>query len=133
MLPISLKQIAEWDARQFKLPPLRRAVRAARASLHYRYKVGAVVAMGNRIVSVGINQQKTHTKSPSRFKTIHAETHALLRAGHRACGGTIYVVRILANGSFGISRPCPDCEALLRSAGIRRMVYIDREGEVCVD
>lgn len=131
--PISIASNLNGDARGFKLPPFRRAVRAARASLHYRYHVGAVVAKGNRIVSVGINQQKTHTKSPSRYKTIHAETHALLRAGAGARGGTIYVARILADGSLGISRPCLDCQALLDAAGIRKMVYVDRDGKICVD
>ncbi|MEU1071521.1 MULTISPECIES: deaminase [unclassified Streptomyces] len=47
----------------------------------------------------------------------HAEANALLYADWPACqGATIYITR----------SPCQDCTKLIRSSGIREVVYLDR-------
>lgn len=56
--------------------------------------------------------------------SIHAEVDAL-RGIHpeNARGATVYVSRVLRDGSIGYSRPCPACEKYLVSLGIKRVVY----------
>lgn len=102
---------------------------AARLVTHSRYRVGAAIFLGARLISVGWNQDKTHPKQRSIFKWHHAETSALIGTSRRDLSrATIFVVRITGRGKWRISRPCPDCEAMLRASGIRRVWYSDRDG-----
>lgn len=96
--------------------------------------MAAVLVKGNRILSVGINQtEKTHPEQKERVgrtgrivssKKIHAELDALIGADYANIrGSTIYVVRRKKNMDFGLARPCASCEALLKSYGIKKVVY----------
>ncbi len=93
-------------------------------SSHKQHFIGACIVKKNRIISLGYNQLKTHPKSPSKFKSLHAETHALLGIPlEQLRGASIYVFRKTRNNTLGNSKPCRDCESLLRAVGIKNVFY----------
>lgn len=107
------------------------ARRLASKSNHPQHKVGCVIVKKGRIIDVGFNQLKTHTKSKAYGCYLHAEVHALLgNALEVTCGATVYVVRSRRCGSTGISKPCPSCEAALRAAGVKDVYYSDDNNEM---
>jgi deoxycytidylate deaminase len=91
----------------------------------FRFRLGCVIAKGNNILGVGFNDGvKTNPKSSHPFKSVHAEFDAVLSArGKSLAGSTVYVSRILKDGSLAMSRPCEHCEGMLRKLGIKRVVY----------
>lgn len=105
-------------------------LRGARRATHPVHQMGAVVVQGRRIISVGYNNCKTHSRSYGPFRQVHAETHALDQAGENTKGATLVVVRKKANGTLGTSRPCEACLAAARRAGIKRLIYADDEGSL---
>ena len=51
----------------------------------------------------------------------HAEARVLRKMGKNA--GIIYVVRTLSDGTWGMSKPCPDCAKLIKHKNIHTVVY----------
>lgn len=93
-----------------------------------KYRLGAVITKGNRIVSIGTNNMvKTHPMiSTGTYKTIHAETAAIIGGlRDRLVGCVIYVYRERGNGDLGLAKPCVDCACILRNHGIRTAYYSD--------
>lgn len=104
-----------------------------------RSKVGAIIVLGDDIVSTGYNgapkgepgclsasacprgQLTTVEVEPgSSYDTgkgaciaLHAEQNAIIRAGRLCRGATLYITR----------EPCDGCARLIRGAGITRLVY----------
>lgn len=77
---------------------------------------------GKNIKRIGYNSLKTHTRSNTPFKTLHAETHAILRAGN--CRGyDAFVLRVSPENKIRLSRPCCHCLITLYNAGIRKIWY----------
>jgi deoxycytidylate deaminase len=106
------------------------AKRAALRSSH-KYHVGAVLTRGNKVVSFGTNQPKTHPQSYCFWKTIHAEADALLGVPlSESKGGTMFVVRITRTGLLATSRPCQACFAMLRDYGVKKVYYINDAREL---
>lgn len=105
-------------------------LRAAQSAQHRQHRMGAVVVQGRKIISVGRNLCKTHSRSKGPYQQVHAETHALSQAGTAAFGGTLVVVRRKADGSLGISKPCKSCVEAATKAGIRRIIYANNEGSL---
>lgn len=93
-------------------------------SLH-KFRHGSVIVKGNRIISIGYNSTKTHTKSLTSHCTLHAETDAILSAGFTDLTGTVlYVYRSLRNNDApGNSKPCDGCEKLARQANISKIYF----------
>lgn len=108
------------------------AARAARHSEHPKYRVGAVVVRNGNILGVGFNSMKTHPKSHTHHKRIHAELKAVLNAQEDISGADIYVTRLTKPNGVGCSFPCPSCEALLIESGIRRVYATNQKGEQCL-
>lgn len=86
-------------------------------------KVGAVIADGKRIVSVGFNglpqglADKAERLADRDIKyemTIHAEINAILFAERSVAGCTVYT------WPFG---PCPRCAGVLIQSGVRKVVF----------
>ncbi len=84
-------------------------------------KVGAVVAHGKHVESMGFNgapegfddaEFLSMTKADQHACVVHAEDNALQRA-RNAAGSTIYVWPLL---------PCSGCAALIVAARVRRVV-----------
>lgn len=100
----------------------------ARNLSNCRYKMAAQIFIGSRLISVGVNEIKTHTlfkRYPDHTVSIHAEAMALIKARTNVQGGTMYVARYGGNNSM----PCPTCGELLKEAGIHTVVYMF-EGEI---
>lgn len=97
---------------------------------------GAVIVKGGRVLSTGWNKNRNHPAivSPEHIKTecsYHAEEVAIREAGEdNVKGAVIYVARISKNGDDRDSKPCPKCAALIRQAGIKRVVFTMEAGEI---
>lgn len=106
-------------------PPLRRAIKEALKS-DFRYRLGAVVANKNKIISAGHNSRRHHKYSDfySWKGTCHAETAAILKAPFGTlAGSTVYVARVNAKGKQLLSKPCHCCLALMHSVGVAKVIY----------
>lgn len=98
-----------------------------------RFPTAAILTQGNRIISIGVNRNKTHPKQKERINYLgqcygkhrpHAEADCLIRANYNSiAGGTLYVARRKQNADFGLAKPCKVCESLLREYEIRRVFY----------
>lgn len=103
---------------------------AAKLVTHSRYRVGAALYRGSRLISIGFNCDKTHPRQNSIFRWQHAECNCLL--GTRKLdlrNAVLFVVRVTRRGRIRISKPCDDCQEILRAAGVRHVYYINRAGE----
>lgn len=120
-----------------------RAIKKARAHAYdasLGYRLCAIIARKNHIVSVGFNSfvkvddfenfspivcdaLKSLTKPGG--PNIHAEMDAIERLDENidVSRCRMYVVRIKKAGHVGMARPCPMCEAMLRRKGLRRVFY----------
>lgn len=107
-----------------------KAEKVATLSSHPK-RMGAAIYKQQKLISIGWNTLKTHTKSRTWNNTQHAEFAALLGVPkHHVVGAEMYVVRILKNGNRAHSKPCGECEELLWAAGIKRVWYISENGVV---
>jgi deoxycytidylate deaminase len=115
-----------------------------------RVKIGAVIAVKNTIVSVGVNKSQSHTMQMryNKFRQyredsclansqheIHAEIDAINRAINRTkhldlSKAAIYVYREDKNGSLAMCRPCGACMRAIRDVGIRHIYYTSPDGYV---
>lgn len=102
---------------------------ASKKSTHPKYKVGCVIVVSGRVMSLGWNQNKTHPRHAnpqnSFRRTIHAEVNAIMSASDIS-GGIVYVYRELKNGRPALARPCNYCYKLLEEKGVKRIYYTVR-------
>lgn len=84
-----------------------------------QFKHGAVIMDGACVVAASPNTP-----------TLHAEARAFLRCpAHvlrdpaRRSQLTMYVARVAADGIPSLSKPCANCQRLIRHHGIRRVYY----------
>jgi len=99
------------------------------------FKLGAVLAHKNMLVSTGNNSYKTHPLMHRRteWPFLHAEQSALIRNGLDNCKGKdLYVVRVLKNLDFAISYPCKVCQQLIMDVGVRNVYYINERGKFAI-
>jgi deoxycytidylate deaminase len=108
-----------------QLPSLFRLAKEISGLSTYKIRVGALLYSKGRPISVGYNQSKTHPRFSTPLKrTLHAEMHAIVSSGRdRLDGATIMVYREKKNGDIAMARPCENCLAVLRSMGVRTMVF----------
>src|ERR1700678_791308 len=97
-------------------------------------KMGACLMAGSRILAVGYNRWHSHPSSDNvEFnRSLHAENVAIIRRQHydKLSGHLkLYVARRLASGEMGCSKPCANCIALARLAGVRRIWFYDHDGQ----
>lgn len=87
-------------------------------------KVGACLVDGHALHSWGWNGM-----GPDGYG-IHAEAHVIRRANPRRLeGSTLYVASVRArNNRFVISRPCLECQKLIRWAGIAKVWWRGMDG-----
>ena len=102
--------------------PMRLAIKESKKSNH-RYKLGAVIAKGNKVLSKACNIIKTHPRYGSgTYQQLHAEGNAIykaLRKGLDLRGTTIYIYRQNNN----LAKPCSCCVNHIKAAGIKNIVY----------
>lgn len=100
------------------------AKRIASKSDHHLHKLGCVIVKKNRIISMGWNEMKTHSKSNHPWKFVHAEFKAILNVDPEELkGSTAYIYREHKDGSPALSKPCPHCLHALESVGIKKICY----------
>jgi deoxycytidylate deaminase len=96
----------------------------SKKSDHYRHKLGCIIVNHNKIIGLGFNLLRTHSKSPNRWKTIHSEFHAILGVDPADLyGATVYVYREHRNGTLAIAKPCPTCNKMLQDCSVREVIY----------
>ncbi len=107
-------------------------------STHSKAHIGAVIVIGNYVVSRGFNKAKTHPLQARLDREnnyhcpnakLHAEVSALLNSGkHDLSNAEIYIYREDKDGHMANCKPCVSCTEALRLAGVREVFYTTREG-----
>lgn len=115
-----------------------RALLAAAESDYTRVNIGAVIAIGSRVVSVGWNSTKSHPVQKyynvasgrvAPKHACHAEMAAIIKAGSRdLSGSTLYVGRYDMLGRLAMCRPCTACRLAMERRRIRNVVYTTERG-----
>lgn len=99
----------------------------------HKYRHSSLLIKRNRIIDIGINQEKTHSKAPAYYsdknRRLHSEAHAIL--GNKLedlKGTTILNVRVDNDGKLKLSKPCHVCLPLIQAAGIKHIIYTTNDG-----
>jgi tRNA(Arg) A34 adenosine deaminase TadA len=114
---------------------IRRAVRVAEQST-YRWKHGAVVAKGNKVLGFAPNKFRNAPAVDEHNVSDHAERatlRELLKVRDDLRGCTIYIARINKDGKTMMSRPCEWCMWAIIAAGIKEIVYTNELGSYSVE
>jgi deoxycytidylate deaminase len=104
------------------------AKKVSKFSNHNKFKLGCVIVKGSKIVSVGVNNVKTHPRSTHPHHSLHSEMAAILLAKQDLCGCEIYVYREIKNGTPALARPCIYCWPFIAEAGIKKIHYSIKNG-----
>lgn len=91
-----------------------------------RFRLGAILADGPIALSWAVNSYKTHPRLVRfyEYPHIHAEAGCILKAGFDACRHRqLYVARIRRSGSPASAKPCKECQAFIKLAGISQVYY----------
>ena len=114
---------------------LRLATNRAKKSNFIRARVGAVIAKGGRVLSSGCNRIGYTKYIPNREfpESVHAEVQAILvllkrRKFAELAGSTMFVSRVNSSNDTRLAAPCPDCQKLIRSVAIRKVIYTTDTG-----
>lgn len=87
-----------------------------------RFPFVCLLTRGSKIISIGYNSHKTHPCAvDTRMESLHAELDCIRRANETE-GTTMYVLRLRKTG-FGKAKPCPVCEAAIKKAKIKKVIY----------
>lgn len=107
-----------------------------------RTKHVAFLLRGNKIISVGVNSNRSHPlakrlKAPRFTESQCAELNVCLKIGlnHRDSLPdfsllTMIVVRVRKCGKLGMSKPCIGCQHLIRQCGFKDVYYSNENGEL---
>lgn len=104
-----------------------------------KFRVAAGLVYKNKLIAVGVNSYKTHPwmingeYKPEQIH-LHAEADCLIRASKiltedQIKDSSIYVVRVLKDGSEALAKPCRGCSGLIARWGITDVKYTVSEGE----
>lgn len=85
------------------------------------FRLGCVAQRKDGAIVFSTNE-KTQKPNPCA----HAEARVLRKAGY---GATLWVARITSNGSLTMAKPCPKCQAKIRSYGVKKVIYSIAPGE----
>lgn len=115
---------------------IKHAIKLSQRSTLERAQIGAVLVKSGRVLAKGynkINRYQGTIKSGHWKTSLHAEMACLLnlmKLGNieDAQGATMFVARHRRNGSTGLAYPCKDCFEIIRSFGIKKVVFTIDEG-----
>lgn len=107
------------------------AVSQANESEYPLFKIGCVIFKKNKVIAKSYNKviviDGYYDFRIKRYKdvvSIHAEMGALIKAnGDDVKGSNIIVVRINKNKQLRLAKPCKNCWANLKLAGIKNVIY----------
>lgn len=104
---------------------MKRLAKKASKRSKLKFKLGAAIMKGNRVLAYSENLGKTCPEFGSGpFKSLHAEAAVIkkcVRSGIDLKGSTIIVYR--KNGRN--SKPCDCCQTLIEAVGIKKVIYSD--------
>ena len=105
----------------------RQAIIAAAESTH-KHKLGAVLTKSGRILAVGYNKVGHKSIHGAWPNSIHAEVAVISKLlkpkhFHKLQGSRLFITRIRKNGQLALAKPCPQCFSLIKSVGIREVIY----------
>lgn len=106
-----------------------------------RSRHAAAIILRNEVVSIGLNQKKSHPLQREFATTqhniyLHAEIAAINNATKNRSfldlsKALLYVVRIRTETEFGYSEPCKGCVKAAMDFGIKKIIYsINGNGEM---
>lgn len=88
-----------------------------------------IVDRRGKIIAQGINQRKSHPLQ-AKFSNhpesiyLHAEIAALVDArSENLTGATMYVARVLKDGTPALAKPCKGCQKALISFGLKDVIW----------
>lgn len=113
---------------------IHRALSVAAREADGGYRLGAIAVRGGKILGFGTNKFRNDPYhcpgTPRTGWSVHAE-HACLKQVSAPAGATLYVARITRSGRPAMARPCQHCWAMIRRAGINKVIYTTPHGIVC--
>lgn len=62
----------------------------------------------------------TNSRAISKSPSVHAEAKVLKKAGVNAI---LWIARVMADGSWGMAKPCGDCEKLIKKYKVKKIYY----------
>lgn len=90
----------------------------------YRHQMGSVIVQGKKVLGLGFNELKTHTKSPDPFQMKHCEFSAILNARREDFTGCeIYIYRQLKDENPAPAKPCINCFKMLKNLNFYKIHY----------
>lgn len=106
---------------------LSRAVKVAGQST-CRQMHGSVLAVGRRVLAVGVNSFRSHpmhVTDPKREASFHAEVAVLRQLNYDVRDGrsVLFVARVNRLGEPMLSMPCPECRIAIARAGVGKCVF----------
>lgn len=110
-------------------PPSNRDLRGLEAAVDFAFYSGSRMRVGAWCHGYGNwNLDKTHPKLAKygypEYSNMHAELRLAVRLGYLGLEGrTVYVARVLRDGSWALARPCPVCAEVLAECGVKRIVW----------
>ena len=108
------------------------AIKAASCSV-FRQRIGAAVIRNGNVLSSACNEVR-HKRGQFLKKwknSLHAEQAALLMLPERSRkGSSLYVARLLKDGSLNNACPCEFCRDLIIKSGVKEVFYTNEYGDV---
>jgi deoxycytidylate deaminase len=115
------------------------AKKASEFSDYPQHQLGCVLIYGKSVLGIGCNTLASHPKQKqyNQYRQLwgsvirhraHSEIRAIESAKHFDVDWrkvTVYVYRQFKNGEPALARPCAACMSMIKSKGIRRIVYSD--------
>ena len=98
-----------------------------------KFRLGAVLAKKNRVVSTGYNNmgkshplQQKYAKNVNFTLGLHAEVASCLGIPMLDIkDATLYVVRLLKDNKTALAKPCSTCQNFIYNVGIKKVIYSD--------
>ncbi len=91
-------------------------LRLARKNLDvYVHSHSAILVKGGRVIGTGLNRYENG---------IHAEVSAIMKnRNSNLRGADLYVSRALRANPCGMSKPCEECQKVIKEYGINKVYY----------
>jgi tRNA(Arg) A34 adenosine deaminase TadA len=98
-------------------------------------KHAAAIVYKNEIISIGWNEYKSHpfqvqfSREEEKY-FLHAEVSAIRKSlNHLSTDelkkSSLYVARVMKDGSWGFSCPCDGCKMAIAAFDIKKVIYTD--------
>jgi tRNA(Arg) A34 adenosine deaminase TadA len=105
------------------------AKKVAKAKSRHRcHRHAALIMSGKRVLMAGWNHEELHAEMDV-LRKMRWYYHDL----DSPVGYDLLSIRITRGNKYGFSKPCRSCLGNIIGAGIRRIIYTDRNGETVME